>query len=112
MRRLEFRVGLGHLRPRLAQPKVELSEQALALSHLQLYPEFLVEKGGQSRAVPHLPGQAKLRWAGAKRGLHFGQLAFTQPTGPASAKKGRQKKDAKKGVKPECLWLRAGRVVD
>ena len=49
VRRLEFRVGLGDLRPRLAQTKVQLTEKSLALAHLQFHPELLVEKGGQSR---------------------------------------------------------------
>ena len=78
MRSLKFRIGLRHLGPRFAQPKIELPEQPLALPDLQLYPELIAEKCRQDRAIPHLNGEAKLCRTGAQRRFDLGQLAFIQ----------------------------------
>ena len=52
MRLLPFRIGLGNAGARLAQPKAQLPEQTLALTHSQVNPILFRNPGCQGLAVP------------------------------------------------------------
>ena len=52
MRFLLRRIRLGNQWPRLAQPKTELAEQSLALTHTELNGVLLLDPCRQSFAVP------------------------------------------------------------
>jgi len=63
---LHRQVGLGDLRPRLAQPKAQLAEQPLTLLHGQRHTQLLLEEGRQQRTVRQLRRQAVVGWAAAQ----------------------------------------------
>ena len=52
MRLLPFRIGLGNAGARLAQPKAQLPEQTLALTHSQVNPILCRNPGRQGLSVP------------------------------------------------------------
>ena len=83
MRALQIRVGLCDLGSGLPEAKAELTEQSLALPHLQRHVQFTPEKCRQCRAIPHFGRQAELRWAGAQCRFNLSQLLFVQAGRPA-----------------------------
>jgi hypothetical protein len=54
MRILLGRIGFSDHRPRLAEPKAELTEQSLALTHAQPDAVLLLDPGSQCLAVPQI----------------------------------------------------------
>jgi hypothetical protein len=69
MRFLPFRIGLGNAGARLAQPKAQLPEQTLALTHSQVNPILFRNPGRQGFAVPQSPAQSHLAGRLAKSGI-------------------------------------------
>ena len=85
MRALQSGVRTGHLRARLAQPKAELPEQALALAHAQLHPVFLLNPGAQRLAVPEVREHADLSRTLPQHSVHHDKLPIIQsPRSPAT----------------------------
>ena len=78
MRLLPFRIGLGHLGPRSAQPETQLAEQTLTLPHPQLDPIFLLDPRRQRLAVPQIPAQTQLTRHPVQRRVDFLELLFTE----------------------------------
>lgn len=85
MRALQFGVRTCHLRARLAQPKSELPEHALALAHAQLHAVLLLHPGAQRLAVPEVRGHADLSRTLAQHSVHRGKLPIIQsPRSPGT----------------------------
>src|SRR6202158_3550349 len=84
-RRHFHRVGLRHLRSRLAQAKAELPEQALTLPHSQLNAETPAQVLRQQRPVPPIGCQAERPRGPAQIRCHLPPLTaikLARPPGP------------------------------
>ena len=120
MRALQLGVSTRYLRARLAQPKAELPEQALALAHAQLHPVFLLHPGAQRLAVPEVRGHADLSRTLAQHSAHRGKLPIIQSPRssatfpllkagqPAALEPLHQVLDAARSVAQQATDLRAG----
>ena len=80
MRGLELGVGMGNQRARLAQPKVEVSEKALALPHSEGDLIFLLDKRCQGLSIPHVSSQTEILWAVAQSEINLIELLSAEPT--------------------------------
>ena len=85
MRLLPFRIGLGNLGARLAQPKAQLPEQALALPHPQVNLIPLGNPGRQGLAVPQSSAQPHIARHTAKGAIDLPELLLIQASGPAGS---------------------------
>ena len=85
MRLLPFRIGEGDLGPRLAQPKAQLPEQALALTHAQRDAVLLSDPDRQRFAIPQIAAQPGLPRRLAKSRADLFQLLLIQAPGPPSS---------------------------
>ena len=83
MRLLPFRIGLGNLGPRLAQPKAPLPEQTLALPHPPVNLIPLCNPGRQGLAVPQSSAQSHIARHTAKGAIDLPQLLLIQAPRPA-----------------------------
>ena len=79
---LSFRIGEGDLGPRLAQPKAQLSEQTLALTHAHGDAVLLLDPDRQRLAIPEGSAQPDLPRHLAKRCVDLCQLLLIQPPRP------------------------------
>ena len=84
MRLLPFRIGAGDLGPRLAQPKTQLPEQALALAHAHRDAVLLLDPDRQRLAIPQIAAQARLPRRLAKSRVDLFQLLLIQAPRPPS----------------------------
>ena len=82
MRLLPFRIGEGDLGPRLAKPKAQLPEQALALTHAQRDAVLLSDPDRQRFAIPQIAAQPGLPRRLAKSRADLFQLLLIQAPGP------------------------------
>ena len=82
MRLLPFRIGEGDLGPRLAQPKAQLPEQALALTHAQRDAVLLSDPDRQRFAIPQIAAQPGLPRRLAKSRADLFQLLLIQAPRP------------------------------
>ena len=85
MRLLPFRIGEGDLGPRLAKPKAQLPEQALALTHAQRDAVLLSDPDRQRFAIPQIAAQPGLPRRLAKSRADLFQLLLIQAPGPPSS---------------------------
>src|SRR5664280_1845242 len=85
MRLLPFRIGLGNLGARLAQPKAQLPEQALALPHPQVNLIPLGNPGRQGLAVPQSSAQPHIARHTSKGAIDLPELLLIQASGPAGS---------------------------
>jgi len=85
MRLLSFRVGMGNLGSRFAQPKAALPEQALTLTHRQADLEVLGDPGAQRFPIPQGSRQTDVARCPAQNLVHFLQLCFAQTSRTSGA---------------------------
>src|ERR1700689_4305180 len=85
MRLLPFQIRMGNQRAGLTQSEAPLTEQALALTHLQVDLEALLDPGAQRLPIPQRAGQAQVARSLAQDSIHLLQLCFTQAPGPPRA---------------------------
>ena len=67
MRLLTFRVGMGDLRPGLAETEAQGIEQPLTLPHVQDHGELPPQEGGQGLAAPQVGGDAAFLGGGWRK---------------------------------------------
>jgi len=85
MRLLPLQIRMGNQRAGLAQPKAPLPEQTLALTHLQVDLEALLDPGAQRFPIPQRAGQAQVARSLAQGPVHLLQLCITQTPGTPQA---------------------------
>jgi len=83
MRLLPFRVGLGNLGTRLASPKAQLPEQALALPYPQVILVPLRNPSRQGVAIPQISAQSQIAGHSAKGATDLSELLLVQAPGTA-----------------------------
>jgi hypothetical protein len=76
-------VGARQQRSGLAEPEVELPEQALALTYPQLDSVGLLNPGRQRLAVPQIDPHSRVARFRAEHPIHFLDLLFAQTAGAA-----------------------------
>ena len=85
MCRLQQRVGLGDLWPRLAQTESELPEEALTLAYFQVDAELTFQECGQGRALPQVCRKTEIQGTLTQCGFDCVALLRTQPCRPPRA---------------------------
>jgi hypothetical protein len=84
MRTLQLGVSTCHLGARLTQPKTELPEHALALTHAKLVSILLLNPGAQRLPVPDVRFHSHISWTLAQHPAYLDKLAIIQT--PRSAR--------------------------
>ena len=110
MRLLLFQIGMGNHRARLAQPKAQLPEQALTLTHRQVNLEASLDPGTQRFSIPQCAAQADVARGLAQRPLHFFELRITQTSGTPGALPFAQPGQTSCLEPPDPILHRTGRV--
>ena len=80
---LPSRISLGQNRPRLAEPEIELPEQALTLTHTQLHSIRLIDPGRERLAIPKIHMHARVARLAPQHPIDFLDLLVIQSTGAA-----------------------------